>query len=97
MKWIQMKDERPPAGITVIGAKLDQYINADWRWSGPYLWYWGGEYSCQYIEPDIWMRVEFPELPDSPERQKAIAAGKRDDERKARIAAIEAEYKQEPR
>lgn len=59
MTWNWTKDTPVPRDEQVVGLMLHEFVNADWRWSQPYIYYVGCTYEC----PTVWAPVEPPTVP----------------------------------
>lgn len=96
-------DTPPDDGRSVLGWILYRYTNADWKWSGPYVYsyrthplypdqkkWWGYDGGYQVSEPDVWCELPHPPLPECEERTRAIEYAKREAEIEAQIDALKA-------
>ena len=91
MTWIKTEDEKPPLGVVVIGISLNRPETDDWYWTEPKDMRFDGFGWGDWEAPDYWMQVVGPEIPESPEREKAKAIGIKRREIRAKIKKLQEE------
>jgi hypothetical protein len=68
LTWVDTDLELPPEGVPIVGVILNKFVNAPWRWSGPFIClreraHGGHDRYGDYQRPDRWMLLTEPELP----------------------------------
>jgi len=89
------KTDHPSIGEVVLGFFLCRYLNAEWVWHGPHHCTWDGQgWSRMYsTDPEVWIPMITPPLPDCPERSAALLVAKKKKCLNARRDRLDAEYR----